>query len=127
MGATGGSIEKVTVDGRIFAVASDADAQVKLGGFQNEIQPNGDSTVRTIKTKVAWAVTGLMLEIQNARGDQEFLQDIQDGLEDVTVSVTYADGTIRQGQGTITDEVQYSTQNATASVSFGGGGQLTRQ
>jgi hypothetical protein len=127
MGAIGGSIESVSIRGRSFAVASDADAQVKLGGFQNEVQPNGDGSARTIKTRAAWSITGLQLEIQDARGDQEFLQEIQDGLDDVSITITYASGVTRQGQGTVVDEVQYSTQNATASVSFGGPGSLTQQ
>jgi hypothetical protein len=127
MGATGGSIEQISIRGRLFAVASDADAQVKLGGSQNEVQPNGDSSARTIKTRVPWSITGLQIEIQDARGDQEFLQEIQDGLDDVSITITYASGVTRQGQGTIVDEVQYSTQSATASVAFSGPGSLTQQ
>ncbi len=44
MAAVGGSIESVTLDGRTFAVAADAEAQRKLGGFENEVQANGDGT-----------------------------------------------------------------------------------
>ena len=50
----GGSIESVSVDNQLFAVAADADATMQLGGFNNEIQPNGDGTSRIIKTRVAW-------------------------------------------------------------------------
>lgn len=125
--STGGSIESISIRGRLFAVASDADAQVKLGGFENEKQSNGDGSARTVKTRVPWSITGLQVDINEAKGDHEFLQEIQDSLDDVSVTVTYANGTTRQGTGTITDEVQYSTQNATATVSLGGGGKLTQQ
>lgn len=125
--STGGSIESISIRGRLFAVASDADAQVKLGGFENEKQSNGDGSARTVKTRVPWSITGLQVDINEAKGDHEFLQEIQDSLDDVSVTVTYANGTTRQGTGTITAEVQYSTQNATATVSLGGGGKLTQQ
>jgi len=49
MAATGGSIESITMDGREFAVAADAESQRKLGGFENEVQANGNGTARIIK------------------------------------------------------------------------------
>ena len=42
MPAVGGSIESVTLNGRPFPVAADAEAQRKLGGWENEVQANGD-------------------------------------------------------------------------------------
>lgn len=125
--STGGSIESISVRGRLFAVASDADAQKKLGGFQNEVQANGDGSARTIKTRVPWSVTGLQVEINDARADLEFLQEIADGQEDVDVTITLASGVTYQARGTVVDEVQRSTQNTTASVSLAGGGRLTQQ
>ena len=48
MAAVGGSIESVTLDGREYGVAADAEAQRKLGGWENEIQSNGDGTARMV-------------------------------------------------------------------------------
>ena len=75
MPAVGGSIESVNLSGREFAVAADAEAQRKLGGFENEVQANGDGTARLIKTRVPLSLDGLTIEIDDDRGDQEFLQD----------------------------------------------------
>lgn len=122
----GGSIESVSIKGRNFAVAADADASVKLGGFENETQPNGDSTARTIKSRVAWSVTGLTLSIDHARGDLEFLQDISDAKEEVACSVTFVSNDTYAGTGTINGELAFSTQNATAEVALGGGGKLSK-
>ena len=61
MAAIGGSIQEVALQGRTFAVAADAESQRKLGGFENEVQPNGDGmTARLIKTRVTWMLDGLM-------------------------------------------------------------------
>jgi hypothetical protein len=125
--AVGGSIESISIRGRLFPVAADAEANKKLGGFENEIQPNGDGTGRLVKTRVSWAIDGLQVEVNDSRADAEFLQEIADGLELVSITITYASGVTYQGDGTITSEVQSSSQNATASVTLSGVGKLTQQ
>lgn len=124
--AIGGSIESVTIRGRSFAVAADADATRDLGGFSNERQMNGNGTRRLIKTRKGWEVSGLSLEINDTRGDHEFLQDVADG-DDVPVTVTYASGITYEGLGNITGDLQVSSQSTTGSVTLGGGGTFTQQ
>lgn len=130
--STGGSIEEVSIRGRSFAVAADADSNRKLGGFENELQMNGDGTSRTVKTRVAWNIDGLTLSVDDTRGDQEFLQDIADGKEadadgHYTIAVTYASGATYQGRGTVLGEVAAASQNTIAGVALGGPGKLTKQ
>lgn len=127
MAAVGGSIESVNIRGREFAVAADAEAQRKLGGWENEVQANGNGSARIIKTKVPLSITGLTLEIDDDRGDLEFLQEVADLPGFVPVGITYASGSTYQGQATIVDELQSSSQNATATVSLAGPGILTPQ
>ena len=123
----GGSIESITLAGRTFSVAADAEAQRKLGGFENEVQANGDGTARQIKTRTPWSLDGLTVGIDDAQDDSQFLQDIQDGNDYVPVAITYASGEVYQGSGQIVGETQTSSQNATASISLMGSGVLTRQ
>ena len=125
--ATGGSIESVGLDGRTFAVAADAEAQRKLGGFENEVQANGDGSARIIKTRVPLNLDGLTLNVDDDRGDHEFLQALADRKEFFPITITYASGAVYQGRATITGEMQASSQNTTASVSLSGPGVLTRQ
>lgn len=125
--AVGGSIEEVILSGRSFAVAADADAGRKLGGFENEIQPNGNGTARIIKTRVAWGIDGLTLEVDDDRGDQEFLQDLADRSDFYTIAVTYASGSTYQGTGQMVGENPASSQSATAAISLMGPGKLTKQ
>jgi len=127
MGAIGGSIESVTLDGRIFAVAFDADVSRKLGGFENEIIPNGDGTARLVKTRVAFLLDGLTLEVEDARGDHEFVQALSDRNDFFPVAITYASGDTYQGTGQVSGETQSSSQSATMAVSISGPGALTKQ
>lgn len=123
----GGSIESVTIGGRTFAAAADADVGRKLGGFENEFQPNGDGTARDIMTRVNWMLSGLTLVISDINGDQEFLQDIADTPGSTPITATYPDGSIYQGSGKPVGEVVFNNQSQTASLDLGGPGKLTRQ
>lgn len=127
MTAVGGSIESISIDGRNFAVASDAEANRKLGGFENEVAANGDGTARIIKTLVPWSLDGVTVEIDDDRGDQEFLQGISDANAFVPVSISFASGFTYQGSGMVTGEIQASSQNATAPISLMGPGFMTQQ
>lgn len=127
MPAIGGSIESVSLDGRLFAVTADAEVQRKLGGFENEVQANGDGTARQLKTRVPCMFDGLAVEVDDTRGDHEFLQSLADGSDFFPVVVTYASGESYQGTMQISGELQMSNQNATAAFSLAGSQALTRQ
>lgn len=126
-GAIGGPIESVSLDGRTFAVAADADVNRKLGGFENEVQSNGDGSARVIKSRVPAAIDGLQLSIDDVRGDHEFLQALADGADFFPVAITYASGETYQGRMMVTGEVQFANQSATATVSLQGPGKLQKQ
>ena len=111
MAAVGGSIESITLDGRNFAVAADAEAQRKLGGFENEVQANGDGTARLIKTRVPLSLDGLTLEIDDDRADQEFLQELTNRNDFFPVVISYASGNDYQGTAQLVGETQASSQN----------------
>lgn len=120
MSAVGGSIESISIGGRIFAVAADADATIFKGGKQNEVQANGNGSIRKLQTRTPWSITGLTVSIDTVMGDLEYLQGVADSLGLVPVVVTMANGTSYTGNGTVTDALELSTQNATASVSLSG-------
>lgn len=127
MGAVGGSIESISIRGRLFPVAADAEVNRKLGGFENEVQPNGDGSARLVKTRVSWLLDGVQVETNDTRADHEFLKEIADGLDFVPITITYASGLTYQGTGTITSEVQASSQSATTTITLSGPGSLTQQ
>lgn len=130
--SVGGSIQEVSINGRIFAVAADADGTRKLGGFENAIESNGDGSARTVKTRVPWMFSGLVLDIDLDRADQEFLQDIADGVNAdpdgfYPMSITLASGHTYGGKGTIVEALEGTTNNTTATVSLCGPGKLELQ
>jgi len=127
MAAVGGSIQDVTIRGRLLPVTADADVTRNLGGFENEIAANGDGTARIIKTRVPWGLSGLVVEIDEDRGDQQFLQEIANGTDYVAVSITFASGVTYQASGTVADTIEFSSQNATATISLMGQGEMTQQ
>lgn len=127
MASVGGSIESVTFDGREFGVAADAEAQRKLGGWENEVQMNGNGTARMVKTRAPLSIDGLTLDTDDDRGDQEFIQELANRNDFFPISITFASGITYQGTAQIVGELQASSQSAMTTVSITGPGQLTKQ
>lgn len=127
MAAIGGSIESISLDGRNFAVAADAEVNRKIGGFENEVQANGDGSARLIKTRVPLQIDGLTVEIDDDRGDHEFIQSLTDRNDFFPITITYASGAVYQATGQVTGETQASSQAATATLNLMGPGILTKQ
>jgi hypothetical protein len=125
--SVGGPIESVSIRGRRFPVAADAAGERKLGGFENAIESNGDGTIRIVKTRVPWMVSGVALEINEDRQDQEFLQNIADGKVTVPVAVTFASGVTYSGRGQIVEEIVFASDKSTAEVALSGPQKLTQQ
>lgn len=115
-----GSVESCQVDGRRFSVAADADAERDLGGFTTEAQPNGDGTVRYVKTRKVWKFGGLSLSVDDNKGDQEFLQDKADAKEPYPISITLVSGVTYSGVGMVTGDLASKTMNGTVDVEFSG-------
>lgn len=127
MTAIGGSIESVSIAGREFSVTADADVTRRLGGKQNTVSMNGDGTASVIQTPTSWALTGLVVRVDDTRGDHEYLQDLADSGELVAIGATYASGVTWQGRGTIVDELGVNNQSTSATISMNGQGKLTPQ
>jgi hypothetical protein len=127
MAAVGGSIESISLSGRLFPVAADAESQRKLGGFENEVQANGDGSARIIKTRVPLSIADLTVEIDDDRGDQEYLQELANSTDFFAIAITYANGATYQASATIVGEITASSQNATSGISLAGPGILTKQ
>ena len=123
----GGSIESISLGDRLFGVAEDADANRKLGGFENEILANGNGTTRTSKKRVPWMLDGVVLSIDDSLGDAEFIQDLADTKVDFAVVIKYVSGVIYQGEGQFSGELPTSSQATTMPIALGGPGKLTPQ
>lgn len=127
MTAVGGPVESVSVAGRYFTVAADADAGRQLGGYVNETQENGDGTGRLIKSRKKWMIDGLTLACDDLLEDQEYLQDKADEFGYFPINFTFASGAVYGGTGQIEDELKFGNAGATVAVTFGGPQKLTQQ
>jgi len=125
--STGGPIESISYAGRTFAVAADADVNMKIGGLQGDTEMNGDQTGRKLISVVKWEVTNVALDIDIDNGDLEFLSERAKQKTFDDFSITFASGTVFSGQGSVAGELPYASANTTASVSFSGPGQLKKQ
>lgn len=118
--AGGGSIESITIKGRRFAVDAEADMELNLGGFINEVKPNGDGSSRTIKSRRLAMAKGGALSVDNDRGDNEFLQEVANETSGVDVDITLVDGTVYSGNMSISGEFSYKTKDSLCEIELTG-------
>jgi len=114
--AKGGPLQEVSVAGRIFPVASDADTTRKLGGFTAKYEANDNGTAREIMERQTWEIGGVKLQLDDTRSDQEFLQSVVDAGVPVDCTFTYVTNLTYQGLGLPTGD-----------LTFSGPGKLTQQ
>ncbi len=123
----GGSIQAISIKGRTYAVAADADATLALGGFTNEVQSNGDGSARILKTRVPWSITGLQVDNDHDRADHEALQGIANAKEFVAIAIEMASGVVYQAEGIVNDTIEGSSASATIGISVSGPGSAAQQ
>lgn len=118
--AGGGPIESITLKGRRFAVDAESDLDLNLGGFTNEVKPNGDGSQRIVKSRRLASVKGGALAVDNDRSDNEFLQEVADETTGVDTDVTLVDGTVYSGTMAISNEFIYKTMDGICEVELTG-------
>lgn len=123
--ASGGPLESITLDNRRFSVDGEANVMLSLGGYTNEIKPNGDGTFRIIKTAKVAKLKACPIVIDNARGDMEFIQERMNLSEPFSAFATEVDGTVWEGSVMISGDPEKSTKESTMEIEVHG--QLNRQ
>lgn len=119
MPAVGGSSIDISINGRSFGIAEDADISQSLKKFENEVRANGNGTARVIRKKVVQSFEGITVAIDDTLQDFEYLSDMYE-LVNVDFSVTLPSGAIYAGRGTLTGELKRGTEAATAEISISG-------
>ncbi len=127
MASVGGSIKEISIDGRPFSVASDADVALKLGGKKISPSANGDGTARYLGEVECWSLSGIDIAVDHDKGDQGFLQSNADAMTPVNCTIELIDGTVFQGKGIVADDHDFSTAKATTGLTLMGEGKLTPQ
>lgn len=115
-----GPFESHTIAGRRFVCDADDDAVLNMNGKENEVKPNGDSSNRVLQKRVPGVLEGTNIAFDQARGDEEFLNDIKDRGATVDYSGTTNDGVIYAGSVVITGPLKFSHKNGTVPVTLTG-------
>ncbi len=115
-----GAWESIVIDGRRFTCKADDDVTYNISGFQNEILPQGDGSNQIKKTRHAGKISGINVTIDDGRDDFEFLQQVQDKLEFVSVSGTKVDGTVLSGNMQLTEILEASSAENTIELTLEG-------
>ncbi len=116
-----GPFESISIDGRRFTVDGEADIAYALGGFMNEVKPNGDSSNRPVKSRKTGRMNSAPLVMDDSRDDEEFLQERMDSLSFYNVSGTKVDGVVLTGSMQIVEDPETSGKEGTKELSFSGG------
>ena len=124
---TGGSITALSVGGQDFAVASDSDVSLKLGGTKPTTHRNGDGSTRVTGEREDWSLSDIDVSVDASAGQLDFLQIVANALELVPCTITLIDGTIYGGSGIPVDDRSFSTGKSVMRLSLMGSGQLTKQ
>ena len=116
-----GAMRSLTINGRAFKVAHDGSGNKAMGGRNNEISMNADKSFRVLQTVMPGSFNDLQIEIDDSRGDQEFLQGLADAGLPVPVVATYAANISYTGDVVIAGEIQKDENTGLIGLSFQGG------
>jgi len=120
MAAQGGPLASITIAGRTFPVAQDSDPPRDIGGKQGAIEMNGDNTARVISEIVPSKIGPVAVQIDDANGDQEFIQAIKEDSALVDCQAEYITGAIWYGQMTVVDATEFSPKSSTMEITLSG-------
>lgn len=117
---TSGPLESVSINKRRFPVDGEVTAAVSLPGFINEVKPNGDGSLRLIKSRKPGRANTIPIVMDNERGDLRFIQDVMDEKGFIPFSATEVDGTVLDGSGQIVEDPEKDTKEGTMEISYMG-------
>ena len=111
---------------RIFKVKGGEDYKMDLGGRTKERRTNGDGTGHPVLTTKPWMIEDVQLAVANLTDGIEFLQDVQNEIEDAVVTITFVDGRTYKGNGSIEGDLKEGTYEGYAPLTIAGNGTLDR-
>ena len=121
MGVRAGDIRQLTVAGRELDVqAGDANVNIDLGGFTNEVGINGNGSAFVTQRRKSAGFSDCPIVVDEARKDLEYLQGIADAGELVPVSITLASGMTYSGSLIPIGEIRKSTGDGTLALEMRG-------
>ncbi len=110
-----------TVGSREFNIKGGENADQDLGGLSSEVMVNGLGNGHKSLSRKPWSLENVMHEIES-KGDQEFLQSIQDDPDMCVITWSHIGGDVYKGKGTITGDLKHGLKDGYASLTLQGVG-----
>jgi len=116
----GGDIRQFKINGREFEPSPEAAFEIMEGGFDNEYKAAGNGVMVGTQKRVLGGIDGAEVSIDSSRGDLEYLQDIKNAGEPVSVVLGTADGQTWRGSLGIEGELKLNTGTGAAGLTMRG-------
>jgi hypothetical protein len=84
------------------------------------MKSNGDGSKRQIKSRKNGMIENLNIQIDPAKKDLEYCQELTDRLVPFDVSLTMCDGTVYAGSMQLTGDIKYDGKEGTAGITLEG-------
>lgn len=115
-----GAFESIVIGGRRFACKADDSPKTKLKGKKNETIMKGDGSFSVKQEWTAGYIKDINVEIDSTRNDLEYLQDLADKGEPVSITATKVDGSVLSGNVNIIDEIEKDESEGFAGLNLEG-------
>lgn len=93
----GGDIKQLTIGGREFDVAAEANVNIDLGGISNELALNGNGNPHVTQRRKVAGFADCTVSIDDSKQDMEYIQGVAAAGELVPVTITLASGVVYSG------------------------------
>ena len=121
MSVKGGDIRQLTISGREFDVkGEDANVNIDLGGFTNEVSQNGNGTTNVVKGRKSAGFSDCPISCDDTRQDLEYLQELSNAGAEVPVTMTLASGVTYSGSLVPVGDIMKATGDGTLSLEMRG-------
>lgn len=115
-----GAFESIVIGGRRFATKADDSVETLLKGKTNETIMHGDGSWHHKQEWHPGHITGLNIIVDDAKKDKEFLQDLQNGGEPISITATKVSGVVISGSVQIIDELACKEDEGTIELNLEG-------
>jgi hypothetical protein len=122
MGAVrAGDIRQLTIGGREIDIkGGDANVNIDLGGYSNEVGINGNGSVHNTQRRKIAGFSDCPVSVDDVRQDLEYLQGLSDAGRETDVTMTLASGVTYRGALIPVGDIVKATGDGTLTLEMRG-------
>lgn len=123
MGAIGGPLSSISLNGRVFSIPEDSSVTQQLKEIENELKKNADGTTRLLRKPQLQMLEGVKVAIDDSQNDLEFLSELNDngdGGDDGLFNCVagFPSGAIYAGRCQIIGDIKREADDASAELTL---------